>query len=401
MRTLLAPDSPAPTVDTPYPGLPAPHDACRIRAFLDETRLPTPILVMDVEAVAAQYRALQQALPTVHIYYAVKANPLPAVVRALADLGSKFDVASASEIDRCLSLGIPARRLSFGHTVKKADSIARAHAAGLDLFACDSIGELHKIARHAPGARIVVRLLTDGASADWPLSRKFGCDPAMARDLLVAGARLGLRPYGLSFHVGSQQTDPGQWDRPISAAAQIFADAAARGIRLRALNLGGGFPAHYSAPIRPIQAYAAAIERSLDRAFGRDRPLVMVEPGRHLAADAGVIETEVVLVSRRFDGGAARWVYIDCGKFGGLAETMDEAIKYRVHVPGRHGKLERVVLAGPSCDSADILYERTACWLPADLAEGDRLRILAAGAYTYTYASVGFNGFAPLQAVCL
>ncbi len=318
---------------------------------------------------------------------------------ALARAGSHVDVASGPEIEHCLSLGIPAMRMSFGHTVKKAAAIATAHAAGIDQFTCDSAGELEKIARHAPGARVTVRLLTLGGGADWPLSRKFGCDPAMAFDLLVQARQLGLMPSGISFHVGSQQTDPGQWDQPINLAAQLFGLLDREGIALDTLNLGGGFPAHYQTVVPPIDYYGVAIEQSLDRHFGRRRPRVVVEPGRYLVADAGTIEAEVVLVAQKSYADDTRWVYLDCGKFGGLAETMDEAIKYRIEVPGRSGRLTPVILAGPTCDSADILYERTPCWLPADIEAGDRVRILSAGAYTYTYASVGFNGFAPLTAI--
>jgi ornithine decarboxylase len=331
----------------------------------------------------------------------MKANPLTSLVRQLAGIGSYYDVASVAEIDQCLSLGISPRRLSFGHTVKKAAAIAHAHAAGIDLFACDSVAETRKIARHAPGARIMVRLLTEGTSAEWPLSRKFGCDEAMACDLIDEARRLGLQPHGISFHVGSQQSDPRQWAWPIARATAVFRAARARGIELEALNLGGGFPAHYNVPIQPIGAYADAIERALADSFGQSRPEIFIEPGRYLVADAGVIQTEVVLVAQRGHLDPTRWVYVDCGKFGGLAETMDEAIKYRLRAPDRAGPLTRVVLAGPTCDSADILYERTPCFLPADVAEGDRIQILSAGAYTHTYSSVGFNGFAPMRAMCI
>jgi ornithine decarboxylase len=373
----------------------------RIGAFLEGTGLPTPFLVMDVAEVVSQYRELQRALPDAAIYYAAKANPLAEIIRALAGIGSCFDVASAHEVEHCLGLGVPSSRMSFGHTVKKAAAIAHAHAAGIDLFSCDSAGELEKIARHAPGARISVRLLTNGKGAEWPLSRKFGCDRAMAADLLLRACALGLTPYGISFHVGSQQTDPGQWEEPIAEAARLFQAMSARGIQLQSLNLGGGFPAHYSTPVPTIEAYGAAISQSLFRYFGRKRPEIVVEPGRYLVADAGIIQTEVVLIARKSYDDDTRWVYLDCGKFGGLAETMDEAIKYRLRVPGRSSRLERVILAGPTCDSADILYERTACDLPADLRAGDHIQILSAGAYTHTYSSVGFNGFCPLHAVCV
>jgi ornithine decarboxylase len=380
-----------------------PQAACsaRIRGFLEHTNLPTPFLVVDVAAVLERYLELQRALPDAAIHYAAKANPLPDIIRALASEGSCFDVASRAEIAHCLGLGVPASRLSFGHTVKKAAAIADAHAMGITAFACDSLEELDKIARHAPGADVTVRLLSHGAGAEWPLSRKFGCDSTMACELLVRARARGLTPAGVSFHVGSQQTDPGRWDEPIAVAAEVFRSVGARGIQLHSLNLGGGFPAHYSTVIPPIADYGAAITQSLRRHFGHHQPRIIVEPGRYLVADAGVIETEVVLVARRFHDEDIRWVYLDCGKFGGLAETMDEAIKYRFHVPGRSGRPTRVILAGPTCDSADILYERTPCCLPADLQAGDRVQILSAGAYTHTYSAVGFNGFSPLHAVCI
>jgi ornithine decarboxylase len=244
-------------------------------------------------------------------------------------------------------------------------------------------------------------MLTHATGAEWPLSKKFGCERAMASDLLVRARALGLRPYGVSFHVGSQQTDPGQWEEPIARAAEVFRSVRARGIRLYCLNLGGGFPAHYTTAVPPINDYGEAIARSLVRHFGRNPPQIVVEPGRYMVADAGVIQTEVILIARKSYHDATRWVYLDCGKFGGLTETMDEAIKYQFRVPGRRGDPMRVIVAGPTCDSADILYERTPCWLPDDLRTGDRIQILSAGAYTHTYSSVGFNGFSPLHAVCI
>ncbi len=373
----------------------------RIDAVLADGQLPTPVLVMDVAAVMSRYERLVRALPGCRVYYAVKANPAPEILRALANCGSCFDVASHEEIVGALAIGLAPGRLSFGHTVKKASAIAGARAAGLDLLAVDSAGELQKIADQAPGARVTVRIQTNGCGADWPLSRKFGCDPAMAFDLLLEARALGLIPYGVTFHVGSQQTDPSRWDDPIALAARLFERARMEGIRLHMLNLGGGFPAQYRGFVPPIEVYGAAIARSLGRHFERDRPDVVVEPGRHLVADAGTIQTEVVLVARKSYGDDTRWVYLDCGKFGGLAETMDEAIKYRLRTPGRCGRRTRVVLAGPTCDSADILYERCPYYLPENLQVGDRVHVLSAGAYTFSYASVGFNGFAPLSVICV
>ena len=373
----------------------------RIQSFLQRTCLATPFLVVDVHAVVSKYLELRRAFPDALIYYAVKANPLPEIVQALAHNGACFDVASAAEIEQCLPLGVSPGRLSFGNTVKRSSAIAAAHAAGIHLFSFDSIGELEKIARHAPGAKVTVRLLTDGLGAEWPLSRKFGCASSMAGDLLLRANDLGLVPHGICFHVGSQQTDPRQWEAPIAASAALFHALRGRGIRLHTLNLGGGFPANYNTRVPSIEVYACEIERSLVRHFGRDRPQILLEPGRYLVADAGVIQTEVVLIAQKTYADDTRWVYLDCGKFGGLAETMGEAIKYRLHVPGRCGRPTRVILAGPTCDSADILYQKTIYCLPDDLQERDRIQILSAGAYTHTYSSVGFNGFSSLRAVCI
>jgi ornithine decarboxylase len=389
----------APASETPTVGV--EPETTRLERFLERTEMAPPFLAIDPRIVRTRYLELRRALPHTVIYYAVKANPQPGVLRTLAELGSCFDVASAFEMNLCLGIGIPAHRLSFGNTVKKASAIARAHSAGVTVFACDSAAELEKIARHAPGADVVVRLFTTGRGSEWPLSRKFGCDPGLAYDLLLQAPRLGLNPSGITFHVGSQQTDPGQWDEPIARSADLFRRLRNRGIRLQTLNLGGGFPAHYISPIQPIDRYGAEIRNSLNQHFEGRLPHLIAEPGRYLVAEAGVLQTEVVLVSRKSSTDDMRWVYLDCGMFGGLVETMDEAIKYPLRTPGRSGPPMRVALAGPTCDSADILYERTAYFLPVDLREGDTVQVGSAGAYTYTYSSVGFNGFPPLRAVCV
>jgi ornithine decarboxylase len=223
----------------------------------------------------------------------------------------------------------------------------------------------------------------------------------MAVTLLRRARDFGLDPYGVSFHVGSQQTDLGQWDGAIGAAAQMFRLLAEADINLRMVNIGGGFPARYRSEISPVEHYARAVTAALTKHFGNDLPDVIVEPGRSLVGDAGLIQSEVVLISDKGDGSDKRWVYLDVGKFNGLAETMDESIKYRLQTPGRQGSGGPVVIAGPTCDSADILYERTEYDLPLDLAVGDKVEILSTGAYTASYASVGFNGFPPIRTYCI
>jgi len=268
------------------------------------------------------------------------------------------------------------------------------------LFAFDAAGELDKIARAAPGCRVFCRILADNAGAEWPLGGKFGCTPAMATDLLRRAPALGLVPWGLAFHVGSQQGNPGQWDAALAATAEVFRALERDGIELAMVNLGGGFPARYREEVPTPSMYGEAIHSALADHFGNRLPEIVIEPGRGLVGDAGVLETEVVLVAHKGEADPRLWVYLDVGKFGGLAETMDEAIRYPIE-SDRKGPPVPVVLAGPTCDSADVLYERTPYELPGDLAPGDRLRIKSTGAYTTTYASVGFNGFAPLRQVCI
>ncbi|MBN9065841.1 MAG: alanine racemase, partial [Rhizobiales bacterium] len=179
----------------------------RIMDFLATRRPNGPCLVVDLDVVADNYRAFEKALPQSRIFYAVKANPAPEILRLLASLGSSFDTASVAEIEMAMDAGAPASRISFGNTIKKERDIARAFELGIRLFAVDCVEEVEKIARAAPGSRVFCRVLTDGEGAEWPLSRKFGCVPAMAINVLRKAKGLGLDAYGVSFHVGSQQTD--------------------------------------------------------------------------------------------------------------------------------------------------------------------------------------------------
>ncbi|MSR71017.1 type III PLP-dependent enzyme [Candidatus Kaiserbacteria bacterium] len=360
----------------------------------------TPFLVIDLNNIAKNYRSLRRTLPAAAVYYAVKANPAPEVVQLLAGLGSSFDVASPAEIELVLDAGVAPTRISFGNTIKKECDIAWAFKRGVRLFAFDSEAELLKLSRAAPGSEVFCRLLTSCDGADWPLSRKFGCEADMAHDLLLRARELGLRPYGLSFHVGSQQTRTDQWGVALEKAAEVFGSLKRAGVTLTMINIGGGLPAHYQDPVAPVESYASAIIKAITKYFGEEAPRIIIEPGRSLVGDSGTIEADVVLISKKSYQEDVRWVYLDIGKFGGLAETHDEAIKYRIEVVGRKGPTGGVILAGPSCDSVDILYEKFQYQLPLSLKVGDRLRIHATGAYTSSYASVGFNGFAPLKTYC-
>jgi ornithine decarboxylase len=375
----------------------------KVAKFLAERQPETPYLIVDLDVVGQAYKLLRRYMPLARIFYAVKANPAPEVISLLRDLDSSFDVASRNEIDLCMERGVGAERISFGNTIKKERDIAYAFERGVSLYAFDSAGELEKLARAAPGSRVFCRILVESVGAEWPLSRKFGCAPEMAVELLRQAKSLGLDPYGVSFHVGSQQTKLDQWDGAIERAAKMFWALAETDINLRMVNVGGGFPAKYRGDVPGVVQYANAVMGAITRHFGNDLPEIIVEPGRSIVGDAGVIHSEVVLVSRKSANDEKRWVYLDVGKFNGLAETMDEAIKYRIKTPyeGTGVASGPVVIAGPTCDSADIMYEKARYRLPLELKVGDRVEILSTGAYTSSYASVNFNGFTPLKTYCI
>lgn len=375
----------------------------RIRDFLRRRREDGPCLVVDLEVVRENYFKFARALPDTRVFYAVKANPEPELLRLLADLGSCFDTASVVEIELALAAGATPDRLSFGNTIKKERDVARALELGVRLFAVDCEAEVEKIARAkaqtgAEDVQVFCRILCDGAGAEWPLSRKFGCEPGMAVEVLEHAHRVGLEAYGVSFHVGSQQGNTQAWDQALGSAAAIFHACAEKGIHLSMVNLGGGFPTKYLKDIPAVEAYGQSIFQALSRHFGNRIPATIIEPGRGMVGNAGVIEAEVVLVSKKSrDEEELRWVYLDIGKFGGLAETMDESIRYRVRTERDDDALAPCVLAGPTCDSADVLYEKTPYPLPVSLSIGDKVLIEGTGAYTTTYSAVAFNGFPPLK----
>ena len=368
----------------------------KIARFLSQHQPATPCMVMDIDRVEKNFRALRDALPLARIYYAVKANPAHQVLERLVGLSSHFDAASIEEVEACLDAGAKPAAISFGNTIKKVSAIRRAHEAGVTMFAFDSREELEKLARHAPGARVYCRILVENEGADWPLSRKFGTTIESARELMLEAGDLGLDPYGLSFHVGSQQTTTRAYEVAIGKVAMLFTDLTEAGVNLRMMNLGGGFPTRYRDEVPEIDRFGNAIMNAMTEHFGNALPDMVIEPGRFVVADAGVVQAEVVLVSQRDKNDPVRWVYLDIGRFGGLAETEGESIKYRITTPHDGSAMGPVAIAGPTCDGADIMYEKSNYRLPLALTSGDRVELLSTGAYVTTYCSTRFNGFAPL-----
>jgi ornithine decarboxylase len=372
----------------------------RLDRFVAGCSFDKPTLVMDLDLVARQYRALKSGLGRANIHYAVKANPAPQIIGRLVDLGSYFDAASKAEIALCLEQGAEPCEVSFGNTIKRASDIAWAYDQGISLFAADSEEELEKIAVNAPGVSVYIRLIVETSQADWPLSRKFGCDRDTALRLLDVAKTLGLNPVGFSFHVGSQTRRAEMWAPNLDVMGEIWQAAKDAGHALSLINIGGGFPAFYGEEIEAPTAYASKVIAMVEARFpGVEN--IMAEPGRGMVAEAGVIVAEVMLVSRKSDRDIHRWVYLDIGRFSGLAETEGEAIRYQFETARDGDVTGPCIMAGPSCDSADVLYEKRPMLMPLSLRAGDRVLIRNTGAYTSTYSSVCFNGFPPLDVVVI
>ena len=266
--------------------------------FLEFSKdLETPNIVINLNKVKKNFLTLKDSFPYARIFYAIKANPGEPVLELLSDLGSSFDIASRYELDLISKFNVSPDRLSYGNTIKKAKDIKYFYDKGVRMFATDSRDDLKNIAEFAPGSKIYVRILVENsATADWPLSRKFGCHPDMAYDLIVMARNLGLVPYGISFHVGSQQRDIGQWNDAIAKAKYLFNSLEEEeSIKLSMINMGGGFPASYIDPTNDLSVYASEISRYLHDDFGDEIPQIILEPGRSLVGDSGILTSEVIL----------------------------------------------------------------------------------------------------------
>lgn len=366
-----------------------------LERLLAETR-PTPYLALDPQVAADRYDRLAAAFAPARMLYAVKACPEPSVLAALAARGSGFDVASHQEIRLCLDAGADPALIQHGNPVRGPGDAAAAYALGVRRFVTDSAEDVEDLAADAPDARVLVRLMVADAGSATPFFGKFGALPEEAVRLLGAVRASRLTAAGVTFHAGSQQTLPGTYADAVALALRVAGEA---GLRHPELDLGGGWPVPYRNPVAGPEEFAAAVDGAVSAAVACghvDGADLLLEPGRALVAEAGVLRARVLRVSRRPGVDHRRWVYLDVGRYQGLAETEGEAIGYPLRVPGRIGAPGPVVLAGPTCDGDDVIYRRTPCALPLDLQAGDVLDLLQTGAYTSSYASVGFNGFAPL-----
>ena len=357
------------------------------------TGTETPFLTCDLEVLEASYRRLQRHLPAFAIHYAVKCNPAAPVLQALADQGCQFEVASVAELSSVEATGTSASSVLFSNPVKAPAAVAGAARQGLTRFAVDSEAEVRKVAAEAPGASVYVRLAVDDSSSLFPLSRKFGVGLGESERLLVLARSLGLSPYGVTFHVGSQCTDPEAWPRAIRRCGVLLDRLTRHGIELQMLDIGGGFPARYTEEVPSIARIAAGIRDAVDE-LPYAPALLVAEPGRYLAAACGVMVASVIGLAERDDG---PWAYLDIGGYNGLMEAVQTGGRWafplwtsRSH-DATAAQLPYTV-TGPSCDASDTMFYDA--WLPADLEVGDHVYIGMTGAYSLSYAS-SFNGFPP------
>jgi ornithine decarboxylase len=342
---------------------------------------------MDLNVVAQAYQAMTTSLPGVAVHYAMKCNSYLPVLQRLNSLGSRFEIASAIELDDLLGIGVDPAQILFSNPVKPVSHIARAYAAGVRQFAFDSSGEAAKLAKVAPGSAVIVRLAAYERSSDVPSEGKFGVDADAAAALLLNASEVGLYPQGIAFHVGSQMMWPQAWRTPLEMVGEVMAKLAADNVYLETVNVGGGFPARYARRPPPLSEYWAIIDAGLAALPYPVRALA--EPGRALVAEAGTLVATVIGTAVR---AGKRWIHLDVGAFNGLMESLETNTRLRYPIwdslasPVR----ESCHLTGPTCDSQDtILFDVD---MSVGLSAGDRVYIGSAGAYTTVYAS-RFNGF--------
>lgn len=348
----------------------------------------TPFLTLDVAGAVRAYGRIRAGLAGIEPHYAVKCQPHPVLLRALAAAGACFEVASPREIAQLTRLGVPGRELVYSHPVKSMTEIALARRAGVWVYAFDSAEELVKLAAAAPGAGVVVRLEV-AAGSEVASGGKFGVDPVEAARLLVLAKKKGLDPIGIGWHVGSQCHDPGAWVAPIEDAARVMRAVRRHGVKIRLIDVGGGFPARYAFDPGPpgIETYGRVIRDALDALLPYEVERVLAEPGRAVAAEAGTLFTRVRGVTRH---GGKRFAHLEVGAWHGIPEGLETGCGIPWPVMDSREETERDVfdLTGPSCDGMDTFARGVE--LSAGLRAGDLVVIGCAGAYSY---GGGFNGF--------
>jgi ornithine decarboxylase len=356
-------------------------------------RFGSPLLVVDCEQVRRQYRALRDALPGVDLHYALKPLPHASVVATLRDEGAYFDLATTGEVELVKAQGIAPERCIHTHPIKRDSDIRDALRFGVTTFVADNPDEIRKFARYRKRAELLLRVCFRSPTAVCDLSKKFGCEPGAVLGLIEQARKLGVRVKGLSFHVGSQATDPSKYIEAIQACTNLVAEALLAGLpALEVLDIGGGFPVPYTDAVMPIDEFCAPIRAALAKLPKHVR--VLAEPGRFIAAPAAIAVSTVMGKAKR-DG--RWWYYLDDGLYGSYSGQLFDHAKYPVAALRQDGEVFESVLAGPTCDSIDVIDD--AIRLP-ELEVGDLVVGRMMGAYTWASAT-DFNFFKRAKVVVM
>ncbi len=356
-------------------------------------RFGSPLLVVDCEQVRRQYHALKAALPGVDLHYALKPLPHAAVVACLRDEGAFFDLATTGEVELVKAQGIPAERCIHTHPIKRDSDIRDALRYGVKIFVADNPDEIRKFARYRKRAELLIRVSFRSPDAVVDLSRKFGCELGAVLGLIEQARRMGVRVRGLSFHVGSQATEPTKYIEAIRACTNIIGEALLAGLpSLDILDIGGGFPVSYGEAITPIDEFCRPIREALAKLPSHVR--VIAEPGRFIAAPAAIAISSVMGKAKR-DG--RWWYYLDDGLYGSYSGQLFDHAKYPVTSLRHDDEQFPSVLAGPTCDSIDVIDDDI---LLPELEVGDLIVGRMMGAYTWASAT-DFNFFKRAKVVVM
>jgi ornithine decarboxylase len=356
-------------------------------------RFGSPLLVVDCEQVRRQYRALRAALPGVDLHYALKPLPHASVVATLRDEGAFFDLATTGEVELVKAQGIGPERCIHTHPIKRDSDIRDALRFGVTTFVVDNPDEIRKFVRYRKRAELLLRVCFRSPTAVCDLSKKFGCEPGAVLGLIETARRLGVRVRGLSFHVGSQAADPSKYIEAVQHCTNLIAEALLAGLpSLDVLDIGGGFPVSYTEAVMPIDEFCAPIRTALAKLPKHVR--VIAEPGRFIAAPAAIAVSTVMGKAKR-DG--RWWYYLDDGLYGSYSGQLFDHAKYPVAALRDGGELFESVLAGPTCDSIDVIDDNIA--LP-ELEVGDLVVGRMMGAYTWASAT-DFNFFKRAKVVVM
>ena len=352
-----------------------------------------PLMVLDCEAIRRQYHALKNALPGVVLHFALKPLPLAAVVRTLLEEGASFDLATSGEVDLVASQGVPSERTIHTHPIKRDSDIRDALAYGCTVFVVDNINELEKFIAYKDQAEILVRLSFRNKDAFADLSKKFGCSPDAAIDIISYAQQLGIRIKGLSFHVGSQSPNPTKYVEAINACAKVINKVSELGLpALSTLDIGGGFPVPYSADVLPINVFCAPINVALAQL--PETMQIIAEPGRFIVASS---VTSVASVMGQAQREGRTWYYLDDGIYGSFSGLIFDEAAYPIDSAKQDGERFESVLAGPTCDSIDVVSD--SIMLPK-LNNGDLIISRMMGAYTLATAT-DFNFFKRAEVIVL